>query len=248
MKKILLLPLMGFVAACGNTSVDAIPEIEVTSFASYAVQENGDVVLSGSDEVITITAEELATAVALDSRMGSEGSLERIIIDSAERYVAQSSDNVAVAAGARFLLGLPEDIYTGYGGIAGETVMTPTSGSTEYQGEWAAVIQTDAQVIEERFGNLTLNHSFEDNSITGAGFFLKSLEEVLSIDAVAGVGGDITGTVTYDDAFAPFTRTGDLTAGFFGEGTAEIAGVFIGEGIAGTMLADRQPEEVVSPE
>lgn len=242
MKRILApIAAMSIVGAC--TSNDAIPEIEVTSFASYVLQDNGDVVLSVGDEVVTITAAELATARALG------GGAEEIAISQwYEHYVTQSSDNVAVAAGAAYLGSFPEYTFTGYGGIAGETVATPISGSTEYLGTWAAVIETDHSDVHPEWGGLTLSHSFEDNSILGSGNLSGGSTQVLSIDAVAGAGGDITGTVTFDGYGPDYTRTGDLTAGFFGAGAAEIAGVFIGEGIAGTMLAERQPEMVVVPE
>lgn len=239
--KIIILPIaaMSILGACtSNTSVDPIPEIEVTSFASYAIQENGDVVLSGSEGEITITAAELANFRTLG------GSVEELLISPFEQYVKQSSDNVAVAAGSTGTdVFTPEAIFTSYGGIAGETVVTPTSGSTEYQGTWAAAVETDHFDVHTVFGDLTLSHSFEDNSITGAGRDrFGGTNQVLSIDAVAGAGGDITGTATFDGYGPDYIRTGDLTAGFFGEGATEIAGVYIGDGIAGTMLADRQPE------
>lgn len=238
--KIIILPIaaMSILGACtSNTSVDPIPEIEVTSFASYAIQENGDVVLSGSEGEITITAAELANAVT------NYGSVEQFYTSSIGqngRYVVQSSDNVAVAAGSQY--DYYESIFTGYGGIAGETVVTPSSGSTEYQGEWAATVETDHLDVHTEYGDLTLSQSFENNSITGTGNWYGGSTQVLSIDAVAGAGGDITGTATFSGYGPDYIRTGDLTAGFFGEGATEIAGVFIGDGIAGTMLADRQPE------
>ncbi len=247
MKRILApIAAMSIVGACtSNTAIDAIPEIEVTSFVSYALQENGDVILSGSDGDITIPAADLANFATL-----SGGAEQLVIAQWSEHYVRQSSDNVAVAAGSTLLgeVFTPEAIFVGYGGIAGETVVTPTSGSTEYQGTWAAVAETDHNDVHTEWGDLTLSHSFEGNSITGTGNLSGGSTQVLSIEAIAGAGGDITGTVTFDGYGPDYIRTGNLTAGFFGAGAAEIAGVFIGEGIAGTMLAERQPEMVVVPE
>ncbi len=244
-KFLLAAAVLSGLAACDKSSSSDVVEqttqeaaedvIEVTQFATFERQENGDVVLTAGDNEVTIPAASFAA-----SDFGPNAKFGSMSIPSGYVYVvSQSSDNVDVAGA----LGWTTDavvVFSSYSGVDGDTVEAPTSGSTNYAGTWTAAYQTNHDDIQTYYGDLTLTHDFDDNSVIGSGTYTGGVDEILSIDAMAGAGGDITGTVTLS-IYADAVRTGDLEAGFFGEGAAEIAGAFNGDGVGGTILAERQP-------
>jgi hypothetical protein len=222
-----------------QTAQEAVEDvIEATQYATFERQENGDVVLSADGQEFTIPAARFA-----EYDLGTEAKYGYVSVPGGySNFVSQSSENVDVAGGV-VQTNDGGVVYTGYSGVDGDTVLAPTSGSTNYAGTWAAAHETNHNDIHVNYGDLTLTHDFNDNSVTGSGTYTGGGAEVLSVDAMADAGGDITGTVTlsiYSDA----VRTGDLEAGFFGEGASEIAGAFNGDGLGGTILAERQPEVV----